>query len=511
MDFGRIIYTLALLAGLMGVILAAVGGISALLDGGSAGTWALLVTGMASLLFLGLVRLVYRQPGEMQMTRRDGVLTVVISWLGLSAIAALPFYLSDAIPSYLDAYFEAVSGLTTTGATILVDVELLPRGLHLWRSTTQWLGGMGIIVLFVAILPALGVGGYNLYRAEVSGPSKERLRPTARQTAVLLWTIYSAFTVVGIVSLRIAGMPWFDSVCHTFAGVATGGFGTKNSSIGGYSPLIQTIIVVLMFVGGVNFGLWAKLWLGAYRRNRQMIKEVFGDEELRTYVVLLIAGAAAMFAMLHAGNAGFLKGTEQPVNDQASFAKDVLASVFQTVSVMTTTGYVSEDYDNWPGFCRILLVMLMFVGGCAGSTSGGIKVVRLLLAGRLMRKQVHSAIQTRMVESVHLNGRAVPEEVLTGAMAYIMFYIGTFAVGTLLVALSLDVWPYPGSAQYKFETAFSAMAMTLSSTGPGLSGVWANCADIPVMGKVVLIASMLLGRLEIVGLLALLSFRTWRR
>jgi trk system potassium uptake protein TrkH len=499
MNFGGIVYTLALLAGLMGVILVIVGGVSALLDGGSAGTWALVVSGMGALLFLELVRLAYRHPKEMPMTRRDGIFTVVISWFGLSGLAALPFYLSEAILSYLDSFFEAVSGLTTTGATILVDVEVLPLGLHLWRSTTQWLGGMGIIVLFVAVLPALGVGGYNLYRAEVSGPSKERLRPTARETAILLWSIYSVFTVAGIIALRAAGMPWFDSVCHTFGGLATGGFGTKNASIGGYSPLIQTIVVILMFVGGVNFGLWAKLWLGVCRGNRQLIKEVFADEELRTYVVMLIAGAAVMFAVLHTA------ASHTPVR------KDVLASVFQTVSIMTTTGYVSEDYDKWPGFCRMLIVMLMFIGGCAGSTSGGIKVIRLLLAGRLLRKQVHSAIQTRMVESVHFNGRAVPEEVLTGAIAYIMFYVGTFAVGTLLVALSLDVWPYPGDASYKFETAFSAVAATLSSTGPGLSGVWANCADIPVMGKAVLIASMLLGRLEIVGLLALLSFRTWRR
>ena len=502
MNFGGIVYTLALLAGLMGVILVIVGGVSALLDGGSACTWALVVSGMGALLFLGLVRLAYRHPKEMAMTRRDGIFTVVISWFGLSGLAALPFYLSEVIPSYLDSFFEAVSGLTTTGATILVDVEVLPLGLHLWRSTTQWLGGMGIIVLFVAILPALGVGGYNLYRAEVSGPSKERLRPTTRETAVLLWSIYSVFTMVGIIALRAAGMPWFDSVCHTFGGLATGGFGTKNASIGGYSPLIQTIVVILMFGGGVNFGLWAKLWLGIYRRNRQLVKEVFADEELRTYVVMLIAGAAVMFAVLHAGHTA---ANRTPVGG------DMLASVFQTVSIMTTTGYVSEDYDKWPGLCRMLIVMLMFIGGCAGSTAGGIKVVRLLLAGRLLRKQVHSAIQTRMVESVHFNGRAVPEEVLTGAMTYIMFYVGTFAVGALLVALSLDVWPYPGDASYKFETALSAVAAALSSTGPGLAGVWANCADIPAMGKVVLIASMLLGRLEIVGLLALLSFRTWRR
>ncbi|MBN1808124.1 MAG: TrkH family potassium uptake protein [Planctomycetes bacterium] len=498
MDLLSITYTLAHLTGFMGAIMIAVGAFAGLLDGNTAATKGLLLAGAAAVLFMGLVRLLCAGHGKPALSRKDGMLTVVLAWIGLSALGALPYYVSGAIPSYLDAFFETVSGFTTCGATILTNVEALPRGLHLWRSTTHWLGGMGIVVLFVAVLPALGMGGYYLYSAEVAGPSKDRLKPTTRETAFLLWAVYTFFTGVGIIALRVAGMPWFDSVCHTFGGLATGGFSTKNASIGAYSPLVQTLIIVIMVVGGVNFGLWARMAMGIRRRNWSVVRDVLKDDELRTFLLLQATGALVVFMSLRLMQPG-------------GFGHDLLRGAFNLVSISTNTGYATENFDLWPGFARVFLVVMMFIGGSAGSTCGGMKVVRVLLSWRILRRRVHTAIQTRTVESIHFNGRPVSENILHGVVSYVVAYVLTFVVGTLLLALAMDVWRYGGNSDFKFVTALSATATCLATTGPGLSGVIGNCAAIPAAGKVVLVSMMLLGRLEIIGLLAMFSAGTWRR
>lgn len=498
MDVPSVAYIFSNLAGMLGGIMLLVGMAAGWLDGARAPGTVWLIR---SALFAGLVfaagRYFYPRHRPVVAGRREGVAVVVLAWLLLPFIGSLPYWLSGGIPSLLDAYFEAVSGFTTCGATILTDIEGLPNGLHLWRSTTHWLGGMGIVVLFVALLPALGLRGYFLYRAEVSGPSKERIRPTTWQSALLLWGVYSFFTVVGILAYRLAGMNWFESVCHVFGGLATGGFSPKATSLGGYSPLIQLITVLIMIIGGVNFAVWARAAAGVYRRDLGLVKEAFADEEFRWFMVWMLAVPLVTFGVLQLARGGV--------------AGNYLAGLFQTVSIATNTGYTTENFDVWPGFCRVLLFTLMFVGGCAGSTCGGIKFVRVLLALKLLRRETRLAVHPRVVEGVYLNGRGVDEELLMHTVVYVLAYLATFVIGGLLLALFLDVYGVAGDGNYRFVTAFSAQATCLATTGPGLAGAHANCAMIPPPGKLVLIASMLLGRLEVFGVLAFMLPGTWRR
>ncbi len=431
----------------------------------------------------GLTFLLTRQAGEIRI--REGFAIVTLGWACTALVGALPFLLSGAIPSFTDAYFETMSGFTTTGASILTDVEVMPKSLLLWRSLTHWLGGMGIIVLSIAILPFLGVGGMQLYRAEVPGPTPDRLRPRISQTAGLLWAVYLLLTMLEILLLIVGGMDLFDATNHAFATMATGGFSTRNLSVGFYqSAFIHYVIAFFMFAAGVNFTLHYR-FLAGFR-----LREYFRDREFTFY--LMIVGGATLALFL--ANARFGAGLSE---------SNFRASLFQAASIITTTGFATADFDLWSPFSRTLLLVLMFVGGCAGSTGGGIKVLRLLLLLKLGRTELKKLLHPRGVFQVKVNRIRVRPEVMLNVQGFFTLYIALFVLCSLVMtALGLDL-----------VTAASSVAATLGNIGPGLAevGPARNYAFIPGFGKWVLSLCMLLGRLEIYTVIVLFLPETWRK
>jgi trk system potassium uptake protein TrkH len=348
---------------------------------------AALATVLAALVLLHLSR---GRPTR-DLRQREGILLVVLVWVSVCVFAALPFYFSPHFASFTDALFESVSGLTTTGASVLTNVEVLSPGLQFWRCFSHWLGGMGIVLLGVAILPLIGQGGMHLYRAEFSGARSEKLTPRIMETAKALWKIYFALTVAGYVALRLAGMESFDALCHTFSTLGTGGFSTRTASIAAYeSPLIEYIITVLMFLGGVSFILHYRLWIE--RRPAQ----VFGDYEFLSYLALIVA-ASALIAGVLIWHDGF------------AWEHAWRAALFQVVSIVTTTGLITEDYATWYPLCQLLLLALMFIGGCTGSTAGGLKVARVGLLARVVDREFRRMAEPQGVFTVRLGGEAIPE------------------------------------------------------------------------------------------------------
>ncbi|MFV1956228.1 MAG: TrkH family potassium uptake protein, partial [bacterium] len=410
------------------------------------------------------------------ISAKDGLAIVGLSWISISAFSALPFFLSGVTPSYIDAFFETVSGFTTTGATIMTQIESLPRGILFWRSMTHWLGGMGIIVLSVALLPALGSGAYKLYRAEAPGPTAERIRPKMKETAKSLWTVYFILTAVETVLLMTGGMPLFDALAHTFGTMATGGFSTKTASIGAYGPYIQWVVVGFMFLAGANFMLH-------YQGMRGRLGMYVRDDEFRTYSALILTGIIVFTLVL---------SFEQKV-----FSEETLRqAAFQVVSIMTTTGYTTADFNLWPAFLKFVLIMLMFIGGCAGSTGGGLKVVRVFVAVKSGFKSILQAIFPNAVIPVRVNKRSVPDAYILAAVSYFVIYMFLFAFGIVFLTLTEKV---------DLVTAMSASIATLSNIGPGLGKVGAmeNYAWISGPGKVMLSFLMLAGRLELFSILVL--------
>ena len=441
---------------------------------------SLLATAAAGLLLRTMTELT----GD--LGRKEGFAIVSLGWIVIALFAALPFRLSGAMLSYTDAYFETMSGLTTTGASILTAIEELPRSMLFWRSLMHWFGGMGIIVLSIAILPFLGVGGTQLFRAEVPGVSKDRLTPRITSTAKLLWGVYLLLTVLEIVALRLCGMPWFESVCHTFGTVATGGFSTRTGSIGAYnSAAIEAVIIVFMFLAGVNFTLHFRLLTArGHRRNAYRDSEFLFYLGLTVGAMVLIAGTLAL--------TNTYQGTD-------AFRH----SAFATVSIMTTTGYATQDFNQWPSLCRFVLVLLMFVGGCAGSTGGGMKVVRFSLLLRHGLTEIRRIIYPDAVLAVKLGGQIVPSTVVANVLAFFFLHVSLFAFGTIIMtAMGLDL-----------VTAFSSVLACISNIGPGLElvGPSANYAFMPVAGKWLLTGFMLLGRLEIYTVLVLMLPSLWKR
>lgn len=414
---------------------------------------------------------------------REGFLIVAGAWVLSSLLGALPYWLSGWVPSYLDALFETVSGLTTTGASIIPDVEILPRSLLLWRSLTHWLGGMGIIVLFLVFLTNVGADAVNLFRAESPGPTVDRVLPRIRTMALTLWRMYVGFTAVQIVLLFIAGMDLFDAVNHAFATMATGGFSTKNSSIKYYDSLpIELIITFFMFLAGGNFGLYYLAW-------RKGLGRLAQDSEFRLYLTIVTAATLGIAAILYF-NAGIHPG---------SGLRDAL---FTVVSIMTTTGFATADFDQWPPVVKMLLLILMFIGGCAGSTAGGIKVVRLIIllkdaVGSLLR-----AVHPKVVRALKIDKKPVEAEVLHMVLQFFFLYMLIyFASAALVAATGLD----------PFE-AMGAVAATLGNVGPGFGvvGPTTTYADVHPFAKAVLTANMLIGRLELFTLLVLLHPEFWQ-
>lgn len=419
---------------------------------------------------------------------REAIAVVGFSWVIASAVGALPYLFSGVAASYVDAFFETMSGFTTTGATILARIEGTPRGILFWRGLTHWLGGMGIIVLSLAVLPFLGVGGMELYKAEVPGPTPEKLTPRVQQTALFLWGVYVLLTGLETVLLMLGGMGFFDSLTHSFATIATGGFSTKNASIAHFgSAYIEWVVTLFMFASGVNFSLHFLILTG---RARSALR----DEELRWYAALTVAASVAIAFFLLRG--GFFDRVEPALRSAA----------FHVVSLMTTTGFVTTNYDLWPEFTRFLLLLLMVFGASAGSTGGGCKVVRFLLLGRQIRAEIWSLLHPRAVVNTRVNGQVVSRRSLSSVTAFFMLYIAILVISTLAVTAF-------GDPKLDFMTSLSGVIACLSNVGPGLAslGPVENFAWLPDGVKWLFSFCMLAGRLELFAVILLFVPGTWTR
>ena len=443
------------------------------------------IESLCLILLVGGALVLFSRGGNRMFSAQEGFAATGLSWIFMSAFGALPFFLSGQIPSYVDAFFEMVSGFTTTGASILTDVEALSRCNLFWRSFSHWLGGMGVLVFLLAVVPGArknGGTGIYLMRAESPGPSVDKLTPHLRQTAMILYGIYILLTALCIVCLLLGGMPVFDSFCIAFGTAGTGGFAIKNSSMGGYSYFLQTVVTVFMFLFGVNFSLYYMLLLRKF-------KAVFKNEELRLYF-----GIAAGSIVLIAINISRMYNTVY---------ESVHHAAFQVVSIMTTTGYGTVDFEQWPAFSKAILLSLMFIGASAGSTGGGLKVSRVLLLMKSIRRTIRKALHPRRVQPVYMDGRAVSEEVCDNVNAYLAIYC-------VILVLSFAIISVDG---FSIGTNFSAVASCFNNIGPGfeLVGATQNFSIYSDLSKIVLSLDMLLGRLEIFPLLLLLSPDTWSR
>ncbi|MFA8299877.1 MAG: TrkH family potassium uptake protein [Hyphomicrobiales bacterium] len=444
---------------------------------------ALTISGIITIVVGAILFLVTRKTRNKNIGKREGYLIVTLSWVVASVFGSLPFMISGWIPNFTDAFFETISGFTTTGASILNDIESLPKGLLFWRSMTHWIGGMGIIVLTVAIFPVLGIGGMQLFAAEMPGPTPDKLHPRITETAKRLWYIYILLTALEVIFLMIGGMDFFESICHSFATVATGGFSTRNSSVAEFSPYIQYVIVVFMFLAGTNFSLHYFALTG-------QLKKVFKNEEYKAYFyTFIVISVIITIAVVFANN----EHVEKAFRD----------AIFTVISILTTTGFVTANYLDWPGIAWMLIVVLMFIGGSAGSTGGGIKVIRQLLLFKNSRLELKRHLHPQAVIPVKYNGKSVPREVIFKIMAFFLFYIIIFAFGTIIMSfLGLD-----------FETSIGSTAATLGNIGPGIGNVGPvdNFSTIPTIGKWVLSFFMLLGRLELFTVLLILTPAFWRK
>ena len=443
------------------------------------------IESLCLILLVGSALLLFSRGGNRMFSAQEGFAATGLSWIFMSAFGALPFFLSGQIPSYVDAFFEMVSGFTTTGASILTDVEALSRCNLFWRSFSHWVGGMRVVVFLLAVVPGArknGGTGIYLMRAESPGPSVDKLTPHLRQTAMILYGIYILLTALCIGCLLLGGMPVFDSFCIAFGTAGTGGFAIKNSSMGGYSCFLQTVVTVFMFLFGVNFSLYYMLLLRKF-------KAVFKNEELRLYF-----GIAAGSIVLIAINISRMYNTVY---------ESVHHAAFQVVSIMTTTGYGTVDFEQWPAFSKAILLSLMFIGASAGSTGGGLKVSRVLLLMKSIRRTIRKALHPRRVQPVYMDGRAVSEEVCDNVNAYLAIYC-------VILVLSFAIISVDG---FSIGTNFSAVASCFNNIGPGfeLVGATQNFSIYSDLSKIILSLDMLLGRLEIFPLLLLLSPDTWSR
>ena len=433
-------------------------------------------------LLLG-VPLVRKQPANKVFYAKEGCVTVALSWIVMSLMGALPFVFSGVIPSIVDAMFETVSGFTTTGASILKDVEVLPRCMLFWRSFTHWIGGMGVLVFLLCLLPMSG-GGYsmNLMKAESPGPSVSKLVPKVRSTAKLLYGLYVALSLLELTLLLLGSMPLFDALCTTFGTAGTGGFGIKNSSIGEYSAYIQSIVTIFMILFGINFNVYFLLYM-------RKPKEALRCEEAGWYLAIIAASTLIITVFIR--------------NSFPDLATAFRHAAFQVGSIITTTGFSTVDFNVWPAVPRAILVLLMFIGACAGSTGGGIKVSRIVLLFRTMTREIGQIIHPHMVKKLKFEGRVVGQEVLRSVNAFMVAYVLIFAVSTLFVCLD----------GFDLVTSFTAVAATLNNIGPGLEmvGPIGNFSCFSDLSKIVLIFDMLAGRLEIFPLLVLFFRDTWKK
>jgi trk system potassium uptake protein TrkH len=446
----------------------------------SAMLWSLLTTaGSGAVMMAGCKR------PEKELSQREGLLLVVATWLMISVFGALPFVLSGEFPTLTDAVFESVSGFTTTGATILADVEVLSPAVQFWRCFTHWLGGLGIVLLGVAVLPLVGHGGMYLYRAEFSGAKSEKLKPRITETALALWRIYFAMTALQYALLRWAGMNNFDALCHTFSTLGTGGFSNRTASVAAFdSPLIQYIIIVFMLLSGISFIQHYRFFIEA--RPGRVIRDI----EIQGYLLLSVAASAVI-----AGVLVFQQGY--------GFEPGFRSAFFQVASILTTTGFVTDDFEAWRPLPQLMLLAIMFVGGCTGSTAGGLKVSRILLLVKVVDREFKRMVERRGVFAVRLGGEVVPENTIQSLLnlVYLAFVVN-FLSCLLLAAMGVDVL-----------TSIAAVAASMFNIGPGLGevGPLDNYGHLPTVAKWVLCGDMIAGRLEFYTVIVILTPAFWRR
>ena len=441
--------------------------------------WAYLIMGAVCLALGTLITL--RKPKDTLIYLKEGCVSTALCWIVLSAFGAVPFVLTGEIPSFTDAMFETVSGFTTTGSSILTDVEAMSHPSLFWRSFTHWIGGMGVLVFLLAVLPMAGGSQFNLMKAESPGPSVGKLVPKVGATARLLYIIYFGLTVLEIILLLVGGMSVFEAVTHSFGTAGTGGFGIKGDSIASYSPYLQWVITIFMILFGVNFNAYYFLLFG-------QLKKAFGMEEVRWYFIIVLASTGIIFATL--------LGTYAPF-------EALTHAAFQVATIITTTGFATADFDQWSSLAKTVLVLLMFVGACAGSTGGGIKVSRIVAFFKSAFREIGSYIHPRSVNRIKLEGRPVDNEVMRSINVYLTTYMLIFSLSILLVSIEgKDV-----------VTTFTSVAATINNIGPGLNvvGPTGNFSSFGIFSKWVLIFDMLAGRLELFPMLILFHPTIWKQ
>lgn len=432
-------------------------------------------------LILGVL-LTHKKPRSTNLYTREGFVAVALSWIIMSIFGAIPFVLTGDIPFYVDALFETISGFTTTGSSILTDVESISKASLFWRSFSHWIGGMGVFVFIMAILPMMGGSTMNLMKAESPGPSVSKLVPHVKDTAKILYGIYIAITICEATILRALGMPLFDSLTTTFGTVGTGGFGIRNDSIAGYSPAIQITITVFMILSGINYTAYFYILTGK-------IKELFKIEEVRWYLAIIFGSVAVI--------------TWNVRSLYPTFSETLRHAFFQVGSIITTTGYATTDFDLWPALSKTLLVTLMFIGACAGSTSGGIKVSRILILLKTIRKELSLIIHPHQVKKIRMDGHPVDHETLRSANVFLVVYFVLLLTSMLLISVD----------EFDFSTNFTSVVTVLNNIGPGLNlvGPTQNFSIFSPFSKFVLMFDMLAGRLELFPMMILLMPSTWKR
>lgn len=449
----------------------------------SEGSFAL-STGITAVAAAALRLAPRREDRYAELSVREGLLVATMVWFTTCAFGALPFYFSPHFPSLTDALFESVSGFTTTGSTVLSKVEVLSGPMQFWRCATHWFGGMGILLLVIAILPLLGAGGMHLYRAEFSGAKSERLKPRITETALALWKIYVALTVAEYLALRLAGMGRLDAVCHSMSTLGTGGFSTRTASAADFrSPVIEYVIVVFMVLAGINFTRHYRLWVERKPRG-------FFDPEVRAFLVTIAAASSVL--------AGWLM-----LRDGYAPSHAFRAGLFQVSSIITTTGFVTEDFERWAPFAQLFLLALMFIGGCTGSTAGGLKIARILMLFKVVGRELHRIVERRGVFTIRLGGQPVPEAAIQSVLnIFYLSFLVNFTASLILTATGLDVL-----------TSISAVAASMFNVGPGLGAVGPleHYGNLPVIAKWTLMACMIAGRLEFYTAMVIFSPAFWRK
>ncbi len=485
MNFKSVFHVISWLLGVVGLLMGFCGFVS-YLHGEPLAAWSALAWSAAGTLAAAVVLWLLTR-NQRELSRRDGLGVVAFGWLLAGIAGAAPYYLAGLVDSPMAAMFEAISGMTTTGATVLSNLEEIPKGLLLWRAMTQFIGGMGVLILVVAILPFAGAGGMQLYRAEMPGPSKDRIEPRVASTAKMLWGVYMILTVALMLLLRGLGVGWFDAVCHAFTTMATGGFSTHSASISAFqSVAVEGVLIVFMLLAGINFSLHYRLLRGEF-------SPWWKDGEIRFFLAVFAGATLLGTVVLHQARAA-------AGSDWAGALREVS---FTCASIMTTTGYTTGDYEQWPAAIKAMLVLLMFMGGCAGSTAGGIKVGRIQVMLKAVTREVRLFMQPQAVIPVRMGRKFLDDEILLAILSFVALFLFVMLVGVLAMI------PHTPNIQ----TAVSSVITCMGNVGPGFAAVGPtlNFADVPDLGKGVLTLLMLVGRLELYTVLAIFMPAFWRK